>query len=716
MKNRIAYSILTFFVLYILSSCAKDIVDLTGNISGTVKDYSGGQFIENCKVSLSPGGKSTTTASNGVYEFNDLQPGDYTLSFSKAGYNDESTSVTVVAGQTANVSAMLKAKSAFVLSETVLDFGDLESSKIFYAFNNSDADCLFTISNSPSWLSLSQERGTVKAGSSESISATIDRNSVGYGEFSQTLNVAYSGKTSGSVSLIVRFTKVQLTAPKVSIADKAENITQNSFDIKGTIEATGGSLVTSYGHCWSTSANPTVNDNKTTLGSTASTGPFTSNITNLAMFTTYYVRAYATNDQGTTYSQQMSVTTQDVESDKWDGEIAKSFAGGKGTNVDPYIIKTGGQLLLIKDYKDKYFELGGNINLDNHNWLPIVNFSGMIDGKGYEISNLRIERTGKYIGLFGSTTSNAKIKNITIKGVNIISGESNCVGSLIGSNEGFVLGCNVYLLENSMILGNTCVGGVIGGSTSDSSNLEECHVFSYSDDFVILGNDSVGGVVGSIGEGVVTSCSSEVKIKGGMYCGGIAGQSVKAKINQCFFEGAISGESYVGGITGSSYSEIRSCCSNVSISVSGDYSGGITGLLAHNESIISCYSSGNISLKNGAKFTGGIIGGNDNEALRTFINYIENSYSAVESTIVDFWGFSGGYTKVSDCATISDVGASYNYSTLINSTVKCKDISVALKENYSNYASDWNFHKTWIWEGTIDGEPVKVSCPRLAWE
>ena len=42
------------------------------------------------------------------------------------------------------------------------------------------------------------------------------------------------------------------------------------------------------------------------------------------------------------------VERKGTASNKWDGNIAQSFAGGSGTSADPYIIETGGQLLLMK--------------------------------------------------------------------------------------------------------------------------------------------------------------------------------------------------------------------------------------------------------------------------------------------------------------------------------------------------------------------------------
>ncbi len=65
--------------------------------------------------------------------------------------------------------------------------------------------------------------------------------------------------------------------------------------------------ITSLGVCWSTSPNPTINDNKTTDGT--GLGSFTSQITGLIDNTTYYVRAYATNSHDTAYGEERTFTT-----------------------------------------------------------------------------------------------------------------------------------------------------------------------------------------------------------------------------------------------------------------------------------------------------------------------------------------------------------------------------------------------------------------------
>lgn len=90
--------------------------------------------------------------------------------------------------------------------------------------------------------------------------------------------------------------------------NSVSNITVNSAVCGGNVTSDGNATVTARGVCWSTSQNPTINDNKTIDGS--GIGSFISNITELLEATTYYVRAYATNSQGTSYGTQYSFTTQ----------------------------------------------------------------------------------------------------------------------------------------------------------------------------------------------------------------------------------------------------------------------------------------------------------------------------------------------------------------------------------------------------------------------
>ncbi|HLN22176.1 MAG TPA: fibrobacter succinogenes major paralogous domain-containing protein [Bacteroidales bacterium] len=85
------------------------------------------------------------------------------------------------------------------------------------------------------------------------------------------------------------------------------NITMSSATSGGSITDDGGSEIITRGVCWSTEKEPTTNDQKTSDGT--GSGDFISTITALSESTTYYVRAYAVNTEGTAYGQLQTFNT-----------------------------------------------------------------------------------------------------------------------------------------------------------------------------------------------------------------------------------------------------------------------------------------------------------------------------------------------------------------------------------------------------------------------
>jgi uncharacterized protein (TIGR02145 family) len=75
----------------------------------------------------------------------------------------------------------------------------------------------------------------------------------------------------------------------------------------GNITADGGLAVIARGVCWAVGVTPTINNSFTVDG--AGAGTFNSAISNLLPNTSYFVRAYATNDAGTAYGITYSFTT-----------------------------------------------------------------------------------------------------------------------------------------------------------------------------------------------------------------------------------------------------------------------------------------------------------------------------------------------------------------------------------------------------------------------
>jgi len=88
-----------------------------------------------------------------------------------------------------------------------------------------------------------------------------------------------------------------------SITDK----TQTSAEGGGEVFLEGESSVIEKGICWNTSGNPSTADDLTSNGS--GPGSFISSLSELEEETTYHVRAYAINSQGTAYGNEISFTT-----------------------------------------------------------------------------------------------------------------------------------------------------------------------------------------------------------------------------------------------------------------------------------------------------------------------------------------------------------------------------------------------------------------------
>lgn len=103
----------------------------------------------------------------------------------------------------------------------------------------------------------------------------------------------------------VSFTTLS-TVPEVTTVEISE-IGINTAQCSVNITSDGGQSISARGISWSTSEMPTISDFKTEDGT--GSGIFTSELTGLLEETLYYVRAYATNSEGTSYGNQLSFST-----------------------------------------------------------------------------------------------------------------------------------------------------------------------------------------------------------------------------------------------------------------------------------------------------------------------------------------------------------------------------------------------------------------------
>jgi gliding motility-associated-like protein len=106
---------------------------------------------------------------------------------------------------------------------------------------------------------------------------------------------------------LVAFNATTLSEPSSVVTAVPTFITHNSVSSGGTSVSNGGGTLSAKGMVWSTSANPTLADDKLDAGTLNS--DFTSQITGLSPETIYNVRAYATNNAGTQYGENLTFRT-----------------------------------------------------------------------------------------------------------------------------------------------------------------------------------------------------------------------------------------------------------------------------------------------------------------------------------------------------------------------------------------------------------------------
>jgi len=102
----------------------------------------------------------------------------------------------------------------------------------------------------------------------------------------------------------------------------------------GTITDLGVPNPTAYGFCWNTTGNPTIDDSKINKGAASTAGAFSSFIFGISNNTTYYLKAYATNEAGTSYGEEVSFSTFTLTLDVSETELQLGKDEGSNTLVN----------------------------------------------------------------------------------------------------------------------------------------------------------------------------------------------------------------------------------------------------------------------------------------------------------------------------------------------------------------------------------------------
>lgn len=211
--------------------------------------------------------------------------------------------------------------------------------------------------------------------------------------------------------------------------------------------------------------------------------------------------------------------------DVWDGTIADSYAGGKGTLDEPYLISNGSELAKMVNEGDgsyeKYFKLTNDIYLNNvsdSNWKnnnpkawytrPAISnkaFQGTLDGDGHTVNGIYYNGSDSLVGLLPAIKNTVTVKNIQIDNSYI---ESTGYG--IAALIGFVQSGSTVTVSKSYIHENVTV-------------------ISNSDD---TANSSAGGLFGwGVGNITVFDCATFSSQVSKIYAGSIMGNTWGGSLN-----------------------------------------------------------------------------------------------------------------------------------------------------------------------------------------
>ena len=325
--------------------------------------------------------------------------------------------------------------------------------------------------------------------------------------------------------------------------------------------------------------------------------------------------------KGTTYY----IGAREDDGDAIEGEVTLNVklisnqlpAGvtGKGTEAEPFILKTAEHLEWFRDYvnvgkssacakiADDVEEIDMSTvchkadaekQVAELSWTPIGNYSeqyqGTFDGNGKTIRNLFISSTSDEIGFFGYA-ADCRIKNITFDNAKVKGNDNSSTGILAGCAGSCVIE-NIKTTGNCSVEGKYETGGIAGRANGNISNCEN-HA-------IVKGLHSVGGIVGICfdSENSITSCANYGEITGTEdFVGGIIGYFGEGSLQNSANNGNITGDARVGNLIG--YANICNInnvlgignitanyadCNGLIVGYIADASSSASGILAYNSS------------------------------------------------------------------------------------------------------------------------------------
>ena len=188
-------------------------------------------------------------------------------------------------------------------------------------------------------------------------------------------------------------------------------------------------------------------------------------------------------------------------------------------------------------------------NLEEKSWVPIGNnnnkYQGTFDGNNKTITNLYINASQNYMGLFGCTYEGT-IKNLTFEYANVTK-TNNYAGVLVGKAFGGSTLQNIKISNTCQIKGGNYTGGIAGELDGNAYNCVNCAT--------VQGIQNIGGLCGNYDSSKsITACANYGKVTASsQWVGGLVGYFGSGTIQDCANYGDVKGTERVAGMAGYVY-------------------------------------------------------------------------------------------------------------------------------------------------------------------
>lgn len=316
-----------FFLSIIISvvflSCENEKEPPLCTLYGVVTDMATGEPVKSAGVELLPIGLKSVTGSDGAFEFDNIEEGTYKLYITKIGYQDHKTNDIVVKASAESQSHSIQLEKAPPSLRIVdedgndiknINFGESKDDllRTFNIFNDGESVLNWQITKTVEWLTIRPDEGTLEPGKSQPVIVIVDRSLLTDKDNMTTIHIT---SNNGSKQLTV--SAIGATTPTIEIIG-ISSVDLEYASIRVELEEEGVPKCTEFGVVVSTSPAPSLENAKfiiTEKYKTERTCYFS--VQNLWPRTEYYVRAFATNELGTSYSMERDFTTKSPELPKF---------------------------------------------------------------------------------------------------------------------------------------------------------------------------------------------------------------------------------------------------------------------------------------------------------------------------------------------------------------------------------------------------------------